>query len=334
MKQALQITISDPCNEDWDQMSKTGPNQRHCEVCVRNLTDFTTFTDQEIHAHLSTSNGRFCGRFRPDQLGRPIIAEHARASKWRTWLTAASILLSSSIAAQLEAQLDTKVPICQPVLQQGQTFNLNGIVSDADGQPLPGATVMVYTGKYFTHGTRTDIDGNFTLRATTGDTVRISFMGFKTEVSSLDAAVFLHNPFMDVILGETGHELPSVVVTAPKERTWLGGGSMISRLMSRSYDSTIVQYATYLQQAKIYPNPFTNYLALDFEATSPGSLKAELYAPNGTTLHHWQPKAFKAGSNTLRFDFVNNLKLIPGHYFLRLEDGDGRVETRVVVKAR
>ena len=109
---------------------------------------------------------------------------------------------------------------------------------------------------------------------------------------------------------------------------------MISRLMSRSYDSTIVQYATYLQQAKIYPNPFTNYLALDFEATSPGSLKAELYAPNGTTLHHWQPKAFKAGSNTLRFDFVNNLKLIPGHYFLRLEDGDGRVETRVVVKAR
>lgn len=151
MKQALQINISEPCSEDWDQMSKTGPNQRHCEVCVRNLIDFTAFTDREIHAHLSTSNGRFCGRFRPDQLGRPIIAEHARSSKWRTWLTAASILLSSSIAAQLETRLETKVPICQPVLQQGRTFNLNGIVSDADGQPLPGATVMIYTGKYFTH---------------------------------------------------------------------------------------------------------------------------------------------------------------------------------------
>ncbi|TXF86286.1 T9SS type A sorting domain-containing protein [Neolewinella aurantiaca] len=334
MKQALQINIPTPCTEDWDKMPQTAPNERHCAVCVRNLTDFSTFTDREIHAHLSATNGRLCGRFRPDQLGRPIIAEHARASKWRTWLTAAGILLSGSIAAQLEAEPKAKSAIHQPVQQPGRDFNLNGIVSDADGQPLPYATVAIYSGKYLTHGTVTDIDGHFTLRATTGDTVRISFMGFKTEVYSLDAAVFLHDPFLDVILEESSTTLDEVTVTAYRavgKYTTLAGG-IHSTSRTTTHVLPVSEYATYLQQATVFPNPFTTYLNIDFESTSPGTLQADLYAPNGTTLHHWQPKAFKAGGNTLRFDFMDNHKLIPGHYFLRLEDGDGRVETRVVIK--
>lgn len=334
MKQALQINIPEPCSEDWDKMAKTAPNERHCEVCVRNLTDFTAFTDREIHTHLSTTNGRICGRFRPDQLGRPIIAEHARSTKWRTWLTAASILLSGSIAAQLEAEPKPKAAVYQPVQQPGLDFNLNGIVSDADGNPLPYATVAIYSGKYLTHGTVTDIDGNFTLRATTGDTVRISFMGFKTEAADLDATVFLHDPYLDVVLEETSHELETVQVVAYGQTTQKGYVGGAYSIIKREWNNPPLEYATFLQQAKVYPNPFTTHLNLDFEATSPGTLKAELYAPNGTTLHHWQPKAFNAGDNTLRFDFVDNLQLIPGHYFLRLEDGDKRVETRVVVKAR
>ena len=333
MKQALQIHIPEPCGEDWDKMTKTAPNERHCAVCARNLTDFTAFTDREIHQHLAANNGRICGRFRPDQLGRTIVFEHARANKWRTWLTAASILLSGSIAAQLEAPLKTKATICQPVLRPGQEFNLSGIVSDGDGAPLPAATVAIYSGKYLTHGTVTDIDGNFTLRATTGDTVRISFMGFKTQTTALDAAAFLHNPYLDVILEEAENMLTEVVVTDYASHLISGRlGGMVSIARQADYTVPPLQYATYLQEATVSPNPFSTFLHLEFEATSPGTLKADLIAPNGTSLHHWQPKDFRAGKNLLRFDFVNNRKLIPGHYFLRLEDGDGRVETRVVVK--
>lgn len=333
MKQHLQLNIPEPCEEDWDKMTEVAPNERHCKACVRNLTDFTSFTDREIHQHLATHNGRICGRFRPDQLGRPIIAEHERASRWRTWLTAASILLSSSIAAQLEAPIKTKPPIHQPILQAGQEFNLNGIVSDGDGNPLPFATVMLYSGKYFTNGIVTDIDGNFTLRATTGDTVRISFTGFKTEVTALDAAKVIHDPFLDVVLEEASHELQSVVVTAPGRhltKGYVGGVYGIRREVT--YELPPLEYATYLQEAKVYPNPFSTFFHLEFEVTSSGTLKADLFAPNGTSLHHWPTKAFSDGKNRLRFDFINNRKLIPGHYFLRLEDADGRVETRVVIK--
>ncbi len=54
---------------------------------------------------------------------------------------------------------------------------VSGIVSDNTGQPLPGAAVIV-SGT--TIGTTTDFDGKYTINATNGDILEISFVGFKT----------------------------------------------------------------------------------------------------------------------------------------------------------
>ena len=54
---------------------------------------------------------------------------------------------------------------------------ISGNVSSDDG-PLPGATVLV---KGTNTGTSTDFDGNFTISASSGDVLVISFVGFTTQ---------------------------------------------------------------------------------------------------------------------------------------------------------
>lgn len=57
---------------------------------------------------------------------------------------------------------------------RGTAVTINGKVTDSEGEPLTGATVMV-------EGTRTasvaDIDGNFTIQAVPGQTLKVSLVG-------------------------------------------------------------------------------------------------------------------------------------------------------------
>ncbi len=52
---------------------------------------------------------------------------------------------------------------------------VTGIVTDADGVPLPGATVVV---QGTTNGTSTDFDGNYSITASQGDVLAVSFVGY------------------------------------------------------------------------------------------------------------------------------------------------------------
>ena len=54
---------------------------------------------------------------------------------------------------------------------------VSGTVS-ADGQPLPGASIVV---KGTTKGTTTDFDGNFTIEANATSTLSISYIGYTTK---------------------------------------------------------------------------------------------------------------------------------------------------------
>lgn len=54
----------------------------------------------------------------------------------------------------------------------------SGRVTDPDGEPLIGATVLV---KGTSNGTATDIDGLFTLKNVTGKTLVISYVGYKSQ---------------------------------------------------------------------------------------------------------------------------------------------------------
>ncbi len=83
---------------------------------------------------------------------------------------------------------------------------LSGNISDENGQPLPGATVIV---KGTTQGTTSDFDGNFSISANIGDTLTFTFVGFKTQ------SILVENTNdITVILTEEANQLDDVIVTA------------------------------------------------------------------------------------------------------------------------
>jgi len=58
----------------------------------------------------------------------------------------------------------------------GPALTVSGVITDANGEPLPGASVMV---KGSTTGTVADLDGKFSLPAKQGQTLVVSFIGFR-----------------------------------------------------------------------------------------------------------------------------------------------------------
>jgi hypothetical protein len=60
-----------------------------------------------------------------------------------------------------------------------QNFNVKGLVTDKNGEPVIGATVLEAETK---NGVATDLDGAFTIKVSSGKAVlRVSYIGYKTQ---------------------------------------------------------------------------------------------------------------------------------------------------------
>ena len=97
-----------------------------------------------------------------------------------------------------------------------QNNKVSGVVKDANGEPLIGATVMV---KGTSRGTATDVDGRYSINAPAGSTLVIYYIGSKPMEVKVTGAT------MDVTLGDGSNVLDDVVVTAlgiKKDRKSLG----------------------------------------------------------------------------------------------------------------
>jgi len=110
----LKISIPTPCHEDWNGMQPVSETTaRHCGSCAKNVTDFTGMTDAQMNAHIRESGGKLCGRFRPDQLERPLRAASGprRSNPLKVAATAAGLMLAASgLDAQ---QIEKPAPVGQ-----------------------------------------------------------------------------------------------------------------------------------------------------------------------------------------------------------------------------
>lgn len=87
-----------------------------------------------------------------------------------------------------------------------QEIQITGTVTDNDGEPLPGVTVVE---KGTTSGTITDIDGNYSITAGEGDVLVFSFVGMESrEVRVVDQSI------LNVELASTMQDLDEVMVVA------------------------------------------------------------------------------------------------------------------------
>ncbi|MBT5596749.1 MAG: SusC/RagA family TonB-linked outer membrane protein, partial [Flavobacteriaceae bacterium] len=83
--------------------------------------------------------------------------------------------------------------------------SISGTVTDENGVPLPGATVLV---QGTSNGVSTDFDGNYSINASSGDTLVFSFVGYTTSSVAVGSSATVN------VSLEPDNALEEVVVTA------------------------------------------------------------------------------------------------------------------------
>lgn len=202
MRTELKISIPEPCQENWKNMS-ANQKGRHCKSCEKTVVDFTPKTDEFI-VNYFLENNNVCGRFKKQQLNRPIV--FSRKSKNNYWSYLASGLLAflslspQESKAQVASNPDqtnitnthlVKGKIAQSILRNK---TISGLIIDESGLPLPAATVLV---KGTNNGTSTDFDGNYKLKVKKGDILVISYVGYLTIEIIIDNSN-IYNVTLDV----------------------------------------------------------------------------------------------------------------------------------------
>lgn len=99
-----------------------------------------------------------------------------------------------------------------------QEKTISGNVTDQDGLPLPGVSIVVVGTS---NGTQTDFDGNYSITASTGQVLRFSYLGQKTVNKTVGASSTINAQ-----LEQDAQALAEVVVTG------YGGGQDKSKIAS------------------------------------------------------------------------------------------------------
>lgn len=99
-------------------------------------------------------------------------------------------------------QINNTITVVKSAAQQ----QVSGVVTDKEGVPLPGATVMEQGSN---NGVTTDFDGVFNLSVGANTTLEVSFVGFETQTVAANPGINI-----TIVLQENVNALNEVVVTA------------------------------------------------------------------------------------------------------------------------
>lgn len=121
-------------------------------------------------------------------------------------ITLIAFLISSAhINASTEKLSDMPLPsYATEELQQSEV--IKGKITDTNGEPLIGVNILV---KGMTRGTITDLDGNFSIEASVGQELVISYIGYETQTIPVTT-----KSDINIVLNESSIGIDEVVVTA------------------------------------------------------------------------------------------------------------------------
>ncbi|AXG71031.1 TonB-dependent receptor SusC [Kordia sp. SMS9] len=202
----MQIAITKPCHEDWNQMSATEKG-KFCNRCSKEVIDFTSKSDEEIIKHVS-NHGHACGRFYASQLNRKLIADRKKRHHWLSY--AASFLLPMTLFSQEKTSTEKKtvkatkvntipykrLPMYSALERKAKTQQkvqdkqrtISGTVTDDTGIPLPAASIAI---KGTSRGKATDFDGNYSIQVKPGDVLIVSYIGYDSQEIKVNADIFV-----------------------------------------------------------------------------------------------------------------------------------------------
>ena len=197
--QKLQLSIPEPCHENWQQMTPTDQG-RFCNACARDVIDFSMMTDTEVLNYFTTlTHDKVCGRALPSQLERTISKpKDPKKRLFWYWNYIVMFFLFFGKGNSVKAQGITQVVTAADLNKIKQT-NINnalagkvgevvvshnriitGKVTDIDGKPVSYASVKI---KGTPTGVSADVNGVYSLKTSANAILIICAGGFRdTEV--------------------------------------------------------------------------------------------------------------------------------------------------------
>jgi hypothetical protein len=165
----IQITISAPCSQPWEQMTPDGQG-RHCAHCSKTVVDFTTWGDAALYNFFSQNTDRVCGRFFATQLSRPLCIPPQPHSRLYRMTIALGLTLIFTQATEVVAQ--NKAPRATQSIAKLDVAStaivsrskITGRIKDEFGQPQAGLIVQIKTNETLVASNTTDEDGRFSLK--------------------------------------------------------------------------------------------------------------------------------------------------------------------------
>ncbi len=223
MSKKIQLSIAEPCHENWEGMTPVEKG-KFCGSCQKQVVDFSNMSDRQVAEFFKKpSTGSVCGRFMTDQLERDIETPRKRIPwvKYFFQIALPAIFISKASAQNIKmgkpAVKDTvkRIPVTtelrtlgmvaprniEPVVCNVDTNKvlikgeikfvdkgiLKGKIINENGEPVLFATIQI---KGLSKGLMADENGFFEIKKEVlleNKTIVVSSVGYETKEVNVDA---------------------------------------------------------------------------------------------------------------------------------------------------
>lgn len=231
------VKMINSCTQDWDKM-KGSDRLKFCEVCEKNVFDFTTSSKEEILRKLNREN-ELCGRIKLSQIEEINSSTSNRrfpTSKWIYTLGLGSLLgiTEPAIAQNTTSEIEIVEPTNSKrntTLHSQERKVITGVVTDETGLPLPGVVVLVKDTNMQTQG---DFDGKFSLTLPAEMDIKNVILIFQyIDFVEQEINISIQTNFLNVTMVHDSEYLKEVITTGGicrKRNVFHKIGSFVSKI--------------------------------------------------------------------------------------------------------
>jgi hypothetical protein len=302
----LQISIPEPCSEDWNEMSPREQG-RFCDKCCKTVLDFSTKSSEEIKNYfLEHMHEKVCGRFRSDQLNKPIIIEIPYNYYVNRLTSSQAFFLSLLIV--FGTLLFSCTTHSNRTVEKFDLIETSASDSTVEVPPLTGI-----------------IEIDTPMRA-------VPFKKENSITKTTDECNAIPKP---------PHELPAVNIDAYQPIIVGGYSSGLTTISIYShpiifedFDSSKAELkekdsAILPTDAILFPNPAHDVVKLKFHSSSENRTTVEMFDLNGKLIRTLLPsQQLSDGENEFQFDVSG---IPPATYLVRIVTGEKLETKRIVV---
>jgi CarboxypepD_reg-like domain len=287
MGKSIQLSITDPCHENWDSMT-VAEQGRFCASCQKQVVDFTTMSDAQLAAFFKKpSTSSVCGRFYDDQLNRDMQTTKMSARA----VAQGGVSIKKPEVSIVPLEHLRLGEVSMPQKKNDATIAIKGKVVNENNNPIPFASVLLKGGSL---GAPADSNGVFTIEKILRNNdfvLVVSSVGYKSKEVVLNKQTDFSKA---LIIQLTPVVMDEVVVVGYQGtrtgRITVGMITTVGTKIEKADTSFVKPPAEKPAMIKVYPNPVLSGTAINIgcEKLEEGYYSFQLFNQAGQQLQNKQ----------------------------------------------